>query len=151
MAYRCNEAATAVNVKRFFENDFWHYINQGGVHPSQLSSPQLSFTPGGHTNINGVEKSLIRDMSEAEKARYKAMVILIALSYCTDFQQSRHQSILRGMYLDQMTSAQIENNLNLSDYTFRKQSRKAAVEFAERLNFEEKVRGINDLPDLLCK
>ena len=67
-----------MNVKKFLKDDFWHYINLGGIQYNQLSSPQLTFTPNTHSYTNGTEKRLIDDMSEAERSTYVATTIVIA-------------------------------------------------------------------------
>ena len=41
---------TSAAAANFLHNDFWHYMNLGGIHPSQLSSPRLDLAPGGHSN-----------------------------------------------------------------------------------------------------
>ena len=82
------------DVNLFLTKDFWHYINLGGIHYNQLSSPQLTFTPNTHSYTNGTEKRLIDDMSEAERSTYVATTIIIAFKDCTDIEGQRHKSIL---------------------------------------------------------
>lgn len=147
---KCNEAETAAKVKEFFENEFWHLINQGGIHPNQLSSPQIDGMPANHSNINGVEKSLVGQIGKAEHARNKAIIVLTALDEMTDFENSKHQTLLRDVYIKKLSKTQVEVIVNFSDYQLRKELRAASVEFAEKLNFWKEYRNINDLPDLVC-
>ncbi|MFR4967941.1 MAG: ArpU family phage packaging/lysis transcriptional regulator [Lactobacillus kalixensis] len=146
---KCDTAKTVAHVKFFFENDFWHYINQGGAHITQLSSPQMDLAGGGHSNTNGTEKALISEMSRAEQARYTAETILLAVNDCTDYESSKHKTIIRNSYIDNVPDFQLEAMLGFSNYQVRKEKKQAAIEFAERLNFWKKYRNINDLPDLL--
>lgn len=146
---KCNINETVSNVKDFFQHDFWHYMNQGGIHVNQLSSPQMDLAGSTHTNTNGVEKSLISDLSEAEQAIYRAETIAIALNNCSDLDNSKHQTILRSAYINELTDYQIEIKLSFSDYQLRREKKKACVEFAERLEFWCKRRNISDLPLLM--
>lgn len=148
---KCDIDTTVSNVKDFFKNDFWHYMNQGGIHVSQLSSPQLDLAGASHSNTNGVEKSLVGALSEAEQATYRAQTIAIALTNCSDLENSKHQTILRSTFINELTDYQIEIKLSMSDYQLRRNKKKACVEFAERLEFWCKRRNINDLPLLLSQ
>ena len=148
---KCDVETTVTNVKYFFKYDFWHYINLGGIHVNQLSSPQMSLTGTSHSNTNGVEKSLISDLSEAEQATYRAETIAIALNNCSDLENSKHQTILRSTFINELTDYQIEIKLSMSDYQLRRNKKQACVEFAERLEFWCKRRNINDLPLLLSE
>lgn len=146
---KCNINETVSNVKDFFQHDFWHYMNRGGIHVSQLSSPQMSLTGTSHSNTNGIEKSLVDSLSEAEQATYRAETIAIALNNCSDLENSKHQTILRSTFINELTDYQIEIKLSMSDYQLRRNKKKACVEFAERLEFWRKRRNINDLPLLM--
>ena len=148
---KCDVETTVTNVKDFFKYDFWHYMNLGGIHVNQLSSPSLDLAGATHTNTNGVEKSLIADLSEAEQATYRAETIAIALNNCSDLENSKHQTILRSTFINKLTDYQIEIKLSMSDYQLRRNKKKACVEFAERLEFWCKRRNINDLPLLLSE
>ena len=114
----CDVDTTVSNVKDFFKYDFWHYMNLGGIHVSQLSSPQMDLTGATHSNTNGVENS-------------------------------KHQTILRSAYINELTDYQIEIKLSFSDYQLRREKKKACIEFAERLEFWCKRRNVNDLPLLM--
>lgn len=46
-----------MNVKKFLKDDFWHYINLGGIQYNQLSSPQLTFTPNTHSLLMGLKNA----------------------------------------------------------------------------------------------
>lgn len=137
-----------MNVKKFLKEDFWHYINLGGIQYNQLSSPQLTFTPNTHSYTNGTEKRLIDDMSEAERSTYVATTIVIAFKDCTDIEGQRHKSILEDYYIKQLNNQAIAIRVNLSDWKYKKAKRKALKEFTERFNFWRIRRNCLELPVL---
>lgn len=139
-----------MNVKKFLKDDFWHYINLGGIQYNQLSSPQISFMPSSHSNTNGTEKRLIDDMSEAERSTYVATTIVIAFKDCTDIEGQRHKSILEDYYIKELTNQAIAIRVNLSDWKYKKAKRKALEEFTERFNFWRLKRDCPELPILTC-
>lgn len=139
-----------MNVKKFLKEDFWHYINLGGIQYNQLSSPQISFMPSSHSNTNGTEKKLIDDMSEAERSTYVATTIVIAFKDCTDIEGQRHKSILEDYYIKELTNQAIAIRVNLSDWKYKKAKRKALEEFTERFNFWRLKRDCPELPILTC-
>ena len=139
-----------MNVKKFLKDDFWHYINLGGIQYNQLSSPQLTFTPNTHSYTNGTEKRLIDDMSEAERSTYVATTIVIAFKDCTDIEGQRHKSILEDYYIKELTNQAIAIRVNLSDWKYKKAKRKAPEEFTERFNFWRLKRDCPELPILTC-
>lgn len=139
-----------MNVKKFLKDDFWHYINLGGIQYNQLSSPQLTFMPSSHSNTNGTEKRLIDDMSEAERSTYVATTIVIAFKDCTDIEGQRHKSILEDYYIKELTNQAIAIRVNLSDWKYKKAKRKALEEFTERFNFWRLKRDCPELPILTC-
>lgn len=143
-----DESGTTQNVKDFFEQDFWHYVQQGGIHPTQLSSPQLSDVSA-HSDLNGVEISIISQMSKADRDQYLATTILIALFDCSDFEYQKHRTILHKLFVKQMTQEQVAISLNFSPYQLRKQLVKGCIEFAERLNYWKVKRSANELPNLI--
>lgn len=147
----CDKKKTAVAASNFLLNDFWHYMNLGGIHPSQLSSPQLSPASGGHSNTNTIEKSLIGTMTKAERAQWIAETILLAINECTDFNNRRHQSLLRDFYLKRLTNEEVKIKLNFSEYQIRREKPKALVEFSERLEYWKDKRDCSDqeIPRLL--
>lgn len=138
-----------MNVKKFLKDDFWHYINLGGIQYNQLSSPQLTFTPNTHSYTNGTEKRLIDDMSEAERSTYVATTIVIAFKDCTDIEGQRHKSILEDYYIKELTNQAIAIRVNLSDWKYKKAKRKALEEFTERFNFWRLKRDCPELPILI--
>ncbi len=137
-----------MNVKKFLKEDFWHYLNLGGINYNQLSSPQLTFTPNTHSYTNGTEKRLIDDMSEAERSTYVATTIIIAFKDCTDIEGQRHKSILEDYYIKELTNQAIAIRVNLSDWKYKKAKRRALKEFAERFNFWRIKRNCLELPVL---
>lgn len=137
-----------MNVKKFLNEDFWHYINLGGINYNQLSSPQLTFTPNTHSYTNGTEKRLIDDMSEAERSTYVATTIIIAFKDCTDIEGQRHKSILEDYYIKELTNQAIAIRVNLSDWRYKKAKRRALKEFTERFNFWRIKRNCLELPVL---
>ena len=139
-----------MNVKKFLKDDFWQYINLGGIQYNQLSSPQISFTPNTHSYTNGTEKRLIDDMSEAERSTYVATTIVIAFKDCTDIEGQRHKSILEDYYIKELTNQAIAIRVNLSDWKYKKAKRKALEEFTERFNFWRLKRDCPELPILTC-
>ena len=139
-----------MNVKKFLKEDFWHYINLGGIQYNQLSSPQLTFTPNTHSYTNGTEKHLIDDMSEAERSTYVATTIVIAFKDCTDIEGQRHKSILEDYYIKELNNQAIVIRVNLSDWKYKKAKRKALEEFTERFNFWRLKRDCPELPILTC-
>lgn len=139
-----------MNVKKFLKDDFWHYINLGGIQYNQLSSPQLTFTPNTHSYTNGTEKRLIDDMSEAERSTYVATTIVIAFKDCTDIEGQRHKSILEDYYIKELTNQAIAIRVNLSDWKYKKAKIKALEEFTERFNFWRLKRDCPELPILTC-
>ena len=140
----------AMNVNKFLKEDFWHYINLGGIQYNQLSSPQLTFTHNTHSYTNGTEKHLIDDMSEAERSTYVATTIVIAFKDCTDIEGQRHKSILEDYYIKELTNQAIAIRVNLSDWKYKKAKRKALEEFTERFNFWRLKRDCPELPILTC-
>lgn len=141
---------TTENVRIFFGKDFRHYINLGGIHPSQLSSPQLDLAPGGHSYTNNVEKSLVSTMSKAERARWVAGTILLAVNECSDFEDEKHRSIIMKFFIKKMTNFQTSISINISENRLRREKPKACVEFAERLNYWKGERNCPELPDLIA-
>ena len=139
-----------MNVKKFLKDDFWHYINLGGIQYNQLSSPQLTFTPNTHSYTNGTEKRLIDDMSEAERSTYIATTIIIAFKDCTDIEGRRHKSILEDYYIKELTNQAVAIRYNLSDWQYKKAKRNALIEFTERFNFWRLKRDCPELPILTC-
>ena len=139
-----------MNVKKFLKDDFWHYINLGGIQYNQLSSPQLTFTPNTHSYTNGTEKRLIDDMSEAERSTYVATTIIIAFKDCTDIEGRRHKSILEDYYIKELTNQAVAIRYNLSDWQYKKAKRNALIEFTERFNFWRLKRDCPELPILTC-
>ena len=139
-----------MNVKKFLKDDFWHYINLGGIQYNQLSSPQLTFTPNTHSYTNGTEKRLIDDMSEAERSTYVATTIVIAFKDCTDIEGQRHKSILEDYYIKELTNQAVAIRYNLSDWQYKKAKRNALIEFTERFNFWRLKRDCPELPILTC-
>ena len=139
-----------MNVKKFLKEDFWHYINLGGINYNQLSSPQLTFTPNTHSYTNGTEKRLIDDMSEAERSTYVATTIVIAFKDCTDIEGQRHKSILEDYYIKELTNQAVAIRYNLSDWQYKKAKRNALIEFTERFNFWRLKRDCPELPILTC-
>ena len=139
-----------MNVKKFLKDDFWHYINLGGIQYNQLSSPKLTFTPNTHSYTNGIEKRLIDDMSEAERSTYVAATRVIAFKDCTDIEGQRHKSILEDYYIKELTNQAIAIRVNLSDWKYKKAKRKALEEFTERFNFWRLKRDCPELPILTC-
>ena len=139
-----------MNVKKFLKDDFWHYINLGGIQYNQLSSPQLTFTPNTHSYTNGTEKRLIDDMSEAERSTYIATTIIIAFKDCTDIEGRRHKSILEDYYIKDLTNQAVAIRYNLSDWQYKKAKRNALIEFTERFNFWRLKRDCPELPILTC-
>ena len=139
-----------MNVKKFLKDDFWHYINLGGIQYNQLSSPQLTFTPNTHSYTNGTEKRLIDDMSEAERSTYVATTIIIAFKDCTDIEGRRHKSILEDYYIKDLTNQAVAIRYNLSDWQYKKAKRNALIEFTERFNFWRLKRDCPELPILTC-
>ena len=139
-----------MNVKKFLKDDFWHYINLGGIQYNQLSSPQLTFTPNTHSYTNGTEKRLIDDMSEAERSTYVATTIVIAFKDCTDIEGRRHKSILEDYYIKELTNQAVAIRYNLSDWQYKKAKRNALIEFTERFNFWRLKRDCPELPILTC-
>ena len=139
-----------MNVKKFLKDDFWHYINLGGIQYNQLSSPKLTFTPNTHSYTNEIEKRLIDDMSEAERSTYVAATIVIAFKDCTDIEGQRHKSILEDYYIKELTNQAIAIRVNLSDWKYKKAKRKALEEFTERFNFWRLKRDCPELPILTC-
>ncbi|WP_131501288.1 ArpU family phage packaging/lysis transcriptional regulator [Lactobacillus crispatus] len=142
---------TSAAVAIFLQNDFWHYMNLGGIHPSQLSSPQLTLAPGGHNNTNTTEKSLIGTMSKAERAQWIAETILLAINDCTDLNNRKHKSLIRDFYLEDLTNEEVKIRLNFSEYQIRREKPKALIEFAERLEYWKGRRKCTDqeIPRLL--
>lgn len=139
-----------MNVKKFLKDDFWHYINLGGIQYNQLSSPQISFMPSSHSNTNGTEKRLIDNMSDIERSTYVATTIVIAFKDCTDIEGQRHKSILEDYYIKELTNQAIAIRVNLSDWKYKKAKRKALEEFTERFNFWRLKRDCPELPILTC-
>ncbi len=139
-----------MNVKKFLKEDFWHYINLGGIQYNQLSSPQISFMPSSHSNTNGTEKRLIDNMSDIERSTYVATTIVIAFKDCTDIEGQRHKSILEDYYIKELTNQAIAIRVNLSDWKYKKAKRKALEEFTERFNFWRLKRDCPELPILTC-
>lgn len=138
------------SVTKFLNEDLWHYINRGGVHPSQLSSPQLSSVPGGHSNTNGVEKSVLHTMSEAERATYLALTILIAIKDCTDLNYGgRHRSILEAYYIEKLDNQATAIKVGLTYRQYKSAKKGALHEFIERYNFWRKKRECPELPTLV--
>lgn len=144
-----DDVRTTGNVKDFFENDFWHYVQQGGIHPNQLSSPQLDGISA-HTNINGLESSMISQLDKAEHAQYIATTILIALFDCSDFEYQKRKTIMHRLFVKGMTQEQVRISLNFSQYQLKKQLAKGCIEFAERLNYWRIRRKATELPDLIA-
>lgn len=139
-----------MNVKKFLKEDFWHYINLGGIQYNQVSSPQISFMPSSHSNTNGTEKRLIDNMSDIERSTYVATTIVIAFKDCTDIEGQRHKSILEDYYIKELTNQAIAIRVNLSDWKYKKAKRKALEEFTERFNFWRLKRDCPELPILTC-
>lgn len=145
-----DDIETTKNVKSFFESDFWHYIQLGGIHPTQLSSPQLDGITA-HTNLNGIESSLINQMNKADRAQYLATTILIALFDCSDYEYERHKTIMHRLFIKHMTQDQVCMMLNFSQYQLRKQLTLGCIEFAERLNYWRIKRDATELPNLIVE
>ena len=142
---------TSAAAANFLHNDFWHYMNLGGIHPNQLSSPRLDLAPGGHSNTNTTEKALIGTMSEAERAQWVAQTILLAINECTDFNNRKHKSLIRDFYLEDLTNEEVKIRLNFSEYQVRREKPKALIEFSERLEYWKKRRDCTyqEIPRLL--
>lgn len=137
------------SVIDFLKNDFWHYLNQGGVHPSQLSSPQLSLAPGGHSNTNHVEKSLVGQMSRAERATYLAVTIMMSIKDCSDLEYGgKHRSILEAYYIHKLDNRATAIRVGLTDRQYRSAKKAALQEFIERYEFWREKRDCPELPVL---
>ena len=137
------------DVNEFLKKDFWRYMYQGGIHPGQLTGASFDLAPSGHTNINTTEKSYIDVMSKAERARYLAVTILIAIKDCSDFEyRGKHRSILEAYYVQNLDNQATATKVELSDAQYKKAKRAALKEFIQRYNFWRDYRQCPELPEI---
>lgn len=137
------------DVISFLSKDFWRYINQGGMHPGELSAAQISGVPSSHTNINSTEKEYIETMSKAERARYLAITILIAIKDCSDFEyRGKHKSILDAYYVQNLDNRSTAIKVNMSDAQYKRAKKEALQEFIQRYNFWRDYRQCPELPEI---
>ena len=137
------------DVISFLKKDFWRYINQGGMHPGELSAAQISGMPPNHTNINSTEREYIETMGGAERARYLAITVLIAIKDCSDFEyRGKHKSILEAYYVQNLDNRSTAIKVNMSDAQYKRAKRAALKEFIQRYNFWRDYRQCPELPEI---
>ena len=138
------------DVISFLTKDFWKYINEGGMHPGELSGVQITGMPSNHSNINNTEKEYVETMSKAERARYLATTVLIAIKDCSDFEyHGKHKSILEAYYVQNLDNRSTAIKVNMSDAQYKKAKKAALREFIQRYNFCRDYRDCPELPALL--
>ena len=137
------------DVISFLTKDFWKYINEGGMHPGELSGVQITGMPSNHSNINNTEKEYVEIMSKAERARYLATTVLIAIKDCSDFEyHGKHKSILEAYYVQNLDNRSTAIKVNMSDAQYKKAKKAALREFIQRYNFWRDYRDCPELPVL---
>ncbi len=137
------------DVISFLTKDFWKYINEGGMHPGELSGVQITGMPSNHSNINNTEKEYVETMSKAERARYLATTVLIAIKDCSDFEyHGKHKSILEAYYVQNLDNRSTAIKVNMSDAQYKKAKKAALREFIQRYNFWRDYRDCPELPAL---
>lgn len=137
------------DVIRFLTNDFWKYINEGGMHPGELTGAQITGMPSNHSNTNSTEKAYVETMSKAERARYLAVTVLIALKDCSDFKyRGKHRSILEAYYIERLGNQATMIKVGMSESQYKPSKKAALKEFIQRYNFWRDYRQCPELPEL---
>lgn len=137
------------DVISFLTKDFWKYINEGGMHPGELSAAQISGMPSSHSNTNTTEKAYVETMSKAERARYLAVTVLTAIKDCSDFEYNgKHRSILEAYYVQNLDNRSAMYKVNMTEAQYKKAKRGALMEFIQRYNFWRDYRQCPELPEI---
>ena len=109
------------DVIGFLTRDFWKYINEGGMHPGELSGVQITGMPSSHSNTNSTEKEYVETMSKAERARYLATTVLIAIKDCSDFEyRGKHKTILEAYYIQNLDNQATMIKVGMSEAQYKK-------------------------------
>lgn len=143
------KSAETKTARYFLKHDLWSYISKGGMHAGELTGVKLSDTPISHSNINGTEKSYIEKMSDAERARYLAITVLIAINDCSNYEYTRHKDIINWYYIHGLNNRQAAIKVSLSEQQYKTQKKEALIEFTQRFNFWRAYRNCDDLPILI--
>lgn len=123
---------TANKVRDFLDNDFQTYINRGGLHRTDLSSPQLDPAGGAHSGGNSAEDKMMRIFDY----RAKCAAIYKAMMDCTEGRY-KHRTIMIDCYINELENWQVADKLGVSLRQFNNKKKAALCEFAERLPVQE--------------
>lgn len=137
------------DVISFLTRDFWKYINEGGMHPGELSGVQITGMPSSHSNTNSIEKEYVETMSKAERARYLATTVLIAIKDCSDFEyRGKHKTILEAYYIQNLDNQATMIKVGMSEAQYKRSKKSALKEFIQRYNFWRDYRQCPELPEI---
>lgn len=101
-------ARTADNVREFLDNDFQTYVNRGGLHRFDLSSPQLDLAGGGHSGGNPAEDKMQHIFDYQAKTR----AVQKAIMDCTEGRY-QHKTILVDCYLKELANWQVADKIGI--------------------------------------
>lgn len=138
-----DQKLTAQKVRDFFKYNFEHYLIRAGYHRTDLSSPQLD--PTGIMSHSG--NSVEAKMATIFEAQDKCQAVYHAIDQCADSSKQPFRTILKSLYIDELSDWQVAAKVQYSDSRYGDLKRYALCQFADTIDTWKLIYNVK-IPEL---
>ena len=138
-----DQKLTAQKVRDFFKYNFEHYLIRAGYHRIDLSSPQLD--PTGIMSHSG--NSAEAKMATIFEAQDKCQAVYHAIDQCADSSKQPFRTILKSLYIDELSDWQVAAKVQYSDSRYGDLKRYALCQFADTIDTWKLIYNVK-IPEL---
>ena len=138
-----DQKKTAQKVRNFFKYNFEHYLIRAGYHRTDLSSPQLD--PTGIMSHGG--NSAENKMASIFDAQDKCQAVYHAIEKCADSSKQPFRTILKSLYIEELTDWQVAAKVQYSDSRYSDLKRYALCQFADTIDTWKTIYNVK-IPEL---